>query len=352
LIALGPYELATRLSYLIWASGPDDLLLDAAAGGGLGTKDAVAAKAREMLNDPKARAAMGDFYNQWVGTGRLDVTSKSSTLFPAYSTAMRDAMARELPAFVEHVLWAGDRKLNTLLTAPVAFVSGPLAQLYGVTAPGGGTAATVPQMVMLPANQGRSGIMTQAGFLSVQAHPDQTSPVLRGKFVRTKLLCQPPPPPPADADITPPDVKEAATARERFSAHLTAGTSCSNCHQLMDPIGLTFENFDAIGQYRDAENGKTIDASGAIIGASDPTLAGAFTGVRELAGKLAGSSQVRGCVAANWFRFASGRGDAAPDACSMATLQEAFAASDGDLVEMVVAMTQVDSFWYRAPITP
>ena len=133
---------------------------------------------------------------------------------------------RAARAFVEYVLWSGDHKLNTLLTSQNAFVSGPLAQLYGVTAPAGGGA--VPQMVTLPAAQGRSGLLTQAGFLSVQAHPDQTSPVLRGKFVLSRLLCTPPPPPPPDVNVTPPDTSKAATARERLAAHEAAGASCAS----------------------------------------------------------------------------------------------------------------------------
>jgi len=350
LVPLNQYELATRLSFLLWSVGPDDALLDLAAKNGLAAKADVAAKARDMLKDPRAKVALTDFYNQWIGTNRLDTLSKSTTLFPSYSASVRDAMARELPAFVDHVLWSGDHKLETLLTSPLAFVSGPLAQTYGVTAPANST--TTAQMVTTPAAQGRSGILTQAGFLAVQAHPDQTSPVLRGKFVRTNLMCQPPPPPPVDADITPPAATDGATARERFSGHLTAGTSCNNCHQLMDPIGFAFENFDAVGQYRTSEGGKTIDVSGAINAPMDSTLAGTFTGVRELATKLAASDQVRDCVATQWFRFSSGRFEEAADGCSLSTLQDAFGASGGDLVEMVVAMTQADSFWYRAPIAP
>jgi hypothetical protein len=250
---------------------------------------------------------------------------------------------------VEHVLWSGDRKFHTLLTAPVAFVSGPLAELYGLPKQSG--SSTTPKMVMLPEKQGRAGILTQAGFASVQAHPDQTSPVLRGKFIRTKLMCQPPPPPPPDLDISPPDAKAGGTARERFSAHLTAGTSCNNCHQVMDPIGLAFENFDALGQYRTTEDGQNIDVSGSILGAKDPNLKGEFTGVRELATKLADSSQVRDCVATQWFRFAAGRGEVERDACALATLQDTFSSSDGDLLELLVGMTQTDAFWYRAPIT-
>jgi hypothetical protein len=344
LVPLSQYELASRLSFLIWGAGPDDALLDAAGRGELADKAAVATKARAMLADPKARVAVTEFYNQWIGTSRLDIMTKAAAQFPIYSDAVRDAMKAETPAFVQYVLWTGDHKLDTLLTSPAAFVSSALAPIYGVS-----VSSTTPQMTMLPAAQNRAGILTQASFLAVQAHPDQTSPVLRGKFVRTKLMCQTVPPPPMDVDITPPATTSAKTARERFTAHENAGSSCKSCHQLMDPIGFAFESFDAVGQYRTTENGATIDVSGSVIASTDATLNGDFKGVRELATKLAASDQVRDCVATQWFRYASGRTEEVPDGCSLTNLQDAFGASGGDLAELVVAMTQTDSFWYRAP---
>ncbi|HVR20857.1 MAG TPA: DUF1592 domain-containing protein, partial [Polyangiaceae bacterium] len=223
LVPLSQYELATRLSYLVWASGPDDALLDAAANGTLGTKEQIGAKAREMLADPKAKISIANFFGQWTSTNRLEITTKNTTFFPAFTSELRDAMARELPAFLNDLLFSGDHTLGTLLTAPVAFVSGPLAELYGVSPPPG--SETMPMRVELPANQGRAGILTQAGFLSVQGHPDQTSPVLRGKFVRAMMLCQPPQPPPDDVNISVPEVDPNANARERFGAHLSAGDS-------------------------------------------------------------------------------------------------------------------------------
>ena len=119
---------------------------------------------------------------------------------------------------------------------------------------------------------------------------------------------------------------------------------------MMDPIGLAFESFDAIGRFRTTENGATIDLSGEVLGSRDAALNGKFTGVSELATKLAASDQVRDCLATQWFRFSAGRAEEQPDGCSLTTLQDAFAASGGDLVELVVAMTQTDAFWYRAPL--
>jgi hypothetical protein len=350
LVPLTQFEVATRLSYLVWSSGPDDALLDAAARGELGTKEQVAAKAREMLADAKARLSIANFFGQWTSSNRLEITTKDTMAFPSFTTDLRDAMARELPAFLDHVVFSGDHLLGTLLTAPVAFVSGPLAGVYGVTAPPG--SETTPQRVDLPANQGRAGILTQAGFLSVQGHPDQTSPVLRGKFVRSMMLCQPTPPPPPDVDISLPEIDQGATARERFGAHLTAGASCSGCHSLMDPIGLAFEHFDAMGQYRETDNGQPIDVSGEIFDVAEPGLTGAFSGVAELAAKLAASDTVRSCVGTQWFRYASGRLEGPQDGCSLESLHGAFNASGGDVLELVVGMTQTDAFMLRPSVTP
>jgi hypothetical protein len=349
-VPLSAYELATRLSFLIWSSGPDDALLDAAARGELSSKAQVAAKAREMLAHPRARPAIAGFFEQWTGARRLDITTKSAPSFPAFSPTVRKAMAAELPAFVEHVLWSGDGSLKALLTEPIAFVNAELASVYGVAAPASSGAAL--QLVSLRPEQARSGLLTQAGFLSVQAHPDQTSPVLRGKFVRAMLLCQPPAPPPPDIDITLPDLTQAKTARERLAGHLAAGASCSGCHSLMDPIGLAFENFDAMGRYRENEAGALLDVSGEITAVTDLALAGSFVGVRAMAEKLAASSQVRACLATQWFRFAAGRSEAEADECSLATMRDSFGSSNGDLRELILATTQTDAFWFRSPITP
>ncbi len=347
-VPLGQFELATRLSFMIWASGPDDALLDAAANSQLGTKAQVAAKAREMLAQPRARAAVANFFSQWTGAQRLEITTKSATEFPSFTPELKAAMAAELPALVEDVLWSGDHSLRSLLTAPIGFVNASLAGVYGVTAPAGSGLTRV----QLPPEQGRAGILTQAGFLSVQGHPDQTSPVLRGKFVRAMLLCQPPSPPPPDVDISLPPMDAGATARARLASHLAAGASCNACHSLMDPIGLAFESFDAMGGYRDSEAGQPLDLTGEITGASDAALMGGFNGVAELAAKLTESQQVRACLASQWFRFAAGRSEADADSCSLDSMRQTFDDSSGDVLELIVATTQTDAFWFRSPYSP
>jgi hypothetical protein len=345
MVPLNGFEMATRLSYFLWGTGPDDALLDVANAGQLTTKAQVAAKAREMLASPKARVSLNNFLEQWSGLRKLDIMTKNTELFPNFSNSLRDAMKRELPAFLDYMFAADDVSLRNLFTANVAFVSGPLAGIYGVPTPADST--TTPKMVTLPQNQGRAGLLTQAGFMAVQGHPDQTSVVLRGKFVRANLLCNPPPPPPDDVDISVPEITEGTTARDRAAIHTSAGGNCAGCHILMDPIGLAFENFDAMGQFREYEGGVAIDVSGEIFLAQDPALEGAFEGVRELAGKLVESELVRNCVANNMFRFASGRYEAPGDDCSVTRLHDAFNLADGDLVELMVAMTQTDAFLFR-----
>ncbi|WP_437718918.1 DUF1592 domain-containing protein [Sorangium sp. So ce448] len=342
-VRLDPYEMASRLSYLVWASGPDDELLDAAEAGLLDTREQLAERTRQMLEHPRARRAITEFYKQWLNLGKLETIVKEESQFPGYDDELVAGIRAETPAFVEHVLWSGDHKLSSLLTLPVGFATESVAELYGVTVPPG---STTPQLVELPPDQ-RAGVLTQPAFLAVHAHPDQTSPVLRGKAIRSKFMCQDPPPPPDDVDLTPPTGEEGVTARERFNQH-ASNARCAGCHQLMDPIGFAFENFDAVGAYRTQEGGQVIDVSGEMVLSDD--MDGSFVGVRQLAEKLAGSAQVRECLATQWFRYTAGRFENVDDECSLDGLRAGFHGSEGDLVELIVATTQTDAFLYRSAI--
>lgn len=339
MVRLNGYETASRLSYLLWGSAPDEALLSAAENGGLDTPEQIQTLARSMLQDPKARPAVAEFYRQWLGMPRLESTGKDPEAFPLWSNDMREAMIAENAAVVDAIIWGDSPTLATLLTEPLGLPQGPLADLYGMS--------PSQTAVALPADQQRSGVLTLPGFLAVQAHPDQTSPVLRGKFVRSKLMCTPPPPPPPEANITPPDPAAGGTARARFSAHST-DPECAACHQLMDPLGFPFENYDSIGAYRTTDAGEAIDVSGEMVASLD--MDGEFNGVGELAVKLAGSGQVRDCVATQWYKYSMGRGAETGDVCSLSPLQQAFEVSGGDLVEMMVALTQTEAFLYRLSV--
>src|SRR5262249_7864314 len=156
---------------------------------------------------------------------------------------------------------------------------------------------------------------TQAAFLTRWAHGNQTSPVHRGKLVRLNVMCGYIPPPPANANTNPPVPTAATSTRERFAQH-EADPTCANCHPLMDPIGLGFENYDPIGAYRTMDGLGPVDATGNVIGAG-PDLAGSFNGAIDLANKLAASQEVSNCFAQQWFRFSLGRMESTNDACSI-----------------------------------
>ncbi|HYJ08228.1 MAG TPA: DUF1592 domain-containing protein [Polyangiaceae bacterium] len=340
-VELSEYELASRLSYFFWGSMPTDELLDAAHAGELSQPERRLEWAHAMLDDPRAIEQLAEFHRQWLGLRELGRLQKDSDIYPDLDDELRAALAAELPAFVAHV-WHEDRRLASLLTAPVGFVTAPLAALYGVET----SESAEPIRVELDPNQ-RAGLLTQAAVLAVHSLPDQSSPVSRGKLVREKLLCQPPPAPPANANITPPEVDPTKSTRERFAEH-TAEASCKACHELMDPIGFVFESYDALGRYRDSDGEVPIDSAGWISGSRDAD--GELANARELAERLAASEQVRDCVATQWFRFGFGRFEAPADACSIAEAQEIFAASDGDLRELLVALTQTESFLHRRAI--
>jgi hypothetical protein len=339
-VALDQFELASRLSYFLWDSMPDDELLQAAVGGGLDSADAVRAQAERMLEDPRAADAIASFHRQWLHLDDLGVLEKNAEAYPAFDTELRDAMTQETTRFADWVIRADDGRLETLLTASYSFLDGPLFDLYGVTPPGDHD-PTLP--VQLDAGQ-RAGLLTHASVLATHAHADQSSPVRRGKLVRENFLCTPLAPPPPEVDVVPPPLDPNATTRERFDQH-RSDPACAGCHNLIDPLGFGFEHYDGIGAWRATDANKPVDASGEVLGTED--IDGPFDGAPELARLLAESEQVRTCVAEQWFGFAFGRPPAEDDTCSFDTMSVAFAESDHDIRELLLAMVTTDSFRHR-----
>jgi hypothetical protein len=339
-VPLGPYQLASRLSYFLLNTMPDAELFAAAKEGRLSSTADIDAQARRLLKDPRAREAIGQFFGEWLILDALDDMTKDATLFPGFDDTLKAAMKEETLRFTTSTVLDGDARLDTLLTSSRSFVNAPLGKLYGVTAGADyGPAMLDPQQ--------RSGILTQASLLARTAHDDSNSPTRRGKFVREALLCQPPPPPPPGIPGLP-AVKTGQTARERYQQHV-ADASCAACHTFMDPIGFGFSNYDPIGRFQTTEGGKPVDASGEILKSKD--LDGAFNGVVELSRKLAGSASVRACLTAQWFRYALGRPEADGDAASIQSAVQAFGAV-GDLRELIIATTKTDSFRSRVVEVP
>jgi hypothetical protein len=337
-LRLTSWELASRLSFLLWGGMPDDELYAAARDGKLSTREEVEAQARRMLKDDRAFAMMKNFYGQWLELRPLDSLDKEADAFPQWKETIGPLMRQETETLVENVLRA-DGKLSTMLTAKYTFMNGPLAAFYGTA---GVTGDAFQKVDVNPAQ--RAGIVTQGGFLASHATPQPglTALIFRGRFVREHFLCDDLPEPPENAAEMSPPVTATTTPRSWSKERIAIG-ACGTCHGSLDPIGYGFESFDELGRWRD----KTTDASGEIATGSD--VDGPFNGAVELASKLSASKQVRGCVATQWFRFAQGRReDVKADACSVNALTAAFEKSGGDLKELLVAMTQTDAFLLRS----
>jgi Protein of unknown function (DUF1592)/Protein of unknown function (DUF1588)/Protein of unknown function (DUF1587)/Protein of unknown function (DUF1595)/Protein of unknown function (DUF1585) len=338
MVRLTPWETASRLSYLFWASMPDNELMAAAEAGKLGTPEEIAAQARRLVADDRAKQTLAIFNEQWLDLASAEAIEKDPEILPAFEPALPPLFRREAELYVEEVMWRGDGTLATLLTAPFSFMNEKLARFYGVKGPAGEAFAKVT----LDGVQ-RSGFFTQAAFLATHALPTQTDPVRRGKFVREQFFCQIPPPPPADLMVRPPDLAPNLTTRERFSQH-SADPQCAVCHKMMDPIGLAFENYDPLGQYRASEAGRPVDASGELHGTD---VDGPFVGPLELTRKLLDSGQVRACYVKQWFRFGYGRSETPADLCSVETLKALYESKGRSARELLVALTQTDAFMFR-----
>jgi hypothetical protein len=312
-VKLSGYELAARLSYSLWDTAPDAKLTSAAASGSLSTKEGVASALSWMIADARGAKVVRRFLEQWIRLGDLDTITKDTKLFPDWNDTLRASMTTQAQGFFDDVLGNQHGSLNALFTASSA--------------------------------TNASGMLTLPSLLSTLAKPDESSPIYRGKFVREELLCQQLPAPPPNVP-KPPDTMPGVSTREKFKQH-EVDPACSGCHSLMDPIGLGFENYDAIGSFRTTDNGAPVDASGEVKSTDD--IDGKFNGVPELGKKLASSAEVEACVTRQWFRFFQSRFEQDADNCSMKAILDAFKAGGGDLNGLPAALVQTDAFMYRRP---
>jgi uncharacterized protein DUF1592/uncharacterized protein DUF1588/uncharacterized protein DUF1587/uncharacterized protein DUF1595/uncharacterized protein DUF1585 len=331
------YEMASRLSYLLWSTMPDAELFAAAGSGKLDSTNGILEQAQRMLKDPRTNQSVGTFVKEWLDLNKLDKVEKDARLFPQFNPTLRGLMRQETELFSRDVMLNGG-KLETLLGGNYSFMNRTLATYYGLTGPAGDAF----EKTMLDTSK-RTGVMTQAGLMASYAKIDQTSPVTRGVFVKERFLCSTPSPPPNNVRVSPPVPDPTLTTRERFARH-RADPACAGCHNTMDPIGFGFEHYDAIGRWRDTEGTLAVDASGEIVGTRDAD--GPFNGAGELATRLSRSAQVRECMVSYWFRYAYGRGDSASeDKCVLGALNLAFAS--GDFKQLLLALTQTDAFLHR-----
>jgi hypothetical protein len=260
LYALGDAALASRLAFFLWSAPPDDELLDLAAQARLSEQGTFDAQVERMLADPRASSLVDNFAGQWLFLRNLQSARPDVEEFPDFDDNLRQAMRRETELLFEHVM-REDRSVSELLTADYTFVNDRLAKHYGMSSVYGSHFRRVPV-----ADEARRGLLGHASILTVTSYPNRTSPVLRGKFVLENVLGTPPPPPLPNVPALEENEagKVARTLRERLTEH-RANPVCATCHDVMDPIGLGLENFDAIGKWRTREPGGEIDAHGQLV---------------------------------------------------------------------------------------
>jgi hypothetical protein len=330
------FETASRLSYLIWQSMPDQALFDAAEAGQLASKEQIEAQARRLLKDPKA-ARLLEYFDQWLDLDRLSGLEREPQIYPNLDPNLPALLKSETHAFVNSLLQSPTGSLTDLLGAQYSYLNADLAKHYGVTGPTGADFVRVDM-------PGRAGVLTQ-GMLLSHDKANRTSIVRRGLKIRLDMLCQKVPAPPNDVQLDLEGLGEGLTQRERLEKHRTVA-SCAGCHNLMDPVGVAFEGFDAVGRARTLdEAGKPIDLATELTATRDAN--GPVAGPTELGDRLAGSQEVRDCYVTQSFRFFYGRDATAADQCSVAKLLVAFRDKQQSLSELIVALTQTDNFLYR-----
>ena len=334
-------DLAGRLSFFLWGTAPDEALLARAESGALDTPDGLAAAARAMLADPRAREGLAGFYRQWLRLYTLDAIHRDPAQYPAWGPALRASMAEETSRVVDDLIWRDGASFLDLLTARATFVDARLAALYGVPAPaepdGWGR-------VEMGASSARAGLLTQASYLTLTARTEGSTLIHRGKYVREVLLCEALPSPPANVPTLPAPVPNE-TDLERLERH-RADPACNNCHRRMDPVGMGMRRYDAVGALHlvDAQ-GRPVPQTGSLYGYEPAD----FDGPVALGQRLHDAPEVAQCVVRQAFRFAFGRPElmgAADDGPSIDRAAERFRASGYSFRELLVALVTSDAFRY------
>ncbi|MES1205074.1 MAG: DUF1592 domain-containing protein [Pseudomonadota bacterium] len=335
---LTSHQVASRLSYFLWETMPDDVLAAAADADSLLTPEALEAQARRMLMDTRAKRSLENFHTHWLLIENLDNLQKSVPRYPLYTDAVRDSLAPAMAEFTNSILGpGGDGTLKTLLTAPYAYVNSSLAPIYGVTATGAAFTR-----VDMPASQQRAGILTQATFLASRASVSASNPVYRGISVYRQLLCGPPRSVPGNIPPVEPDVVGKST-RDRYAGH-ASNPQCAACHAPTDPLGFAFENYDGVGAYRDMDGGKPVDATGTATTPLGAKIT--FNNALDLTKQLAESDEVKWCVTKNWFRYMLGRPETDAEKGSLELAFNAGKTTPGYSLRDVIA-TAVKSMAFR-----
>lgn len=359
------YALASRLSYFLWASLPDDQLLDLASQDRLSDPGVVSQQVQRMLSDPRSQAIVQRFFGQYLGLGNLRDVSPDPERFPLWNDRLRSALRQETEMYCQEML-SKNLSLDTLLQGDFTFVNPRLAELYGVTFDGVDPAELFQQgpgynldqgrrrdglyaqedrwlRVSMPPN--RRGVLTQGSILTLTSNPTATSPVKRGKWVMETILGDPPPaaPPNVPAFEETQKEHEKLTLRQQFAIH-RANPSCASCHDVMDPLGLGFEHFNAIGQWRETDADLPVDAGGELADGRS------FNGALELVTLLATDKpKIYRFFAEKLLTYALGRGLEPYDNCAVDAIMESAEQDDYTIGSFIQAVVVSDPFTLRAP---
>ena len=270
-VPVSDYEMASRLSYFLWSTMPDEQLLRLAAEHRLGQPAVREAQVRRMLQDERARALVENFAGQWLQFRNIDVVRPDGQRFPDFDESLRYSMRRETELFTENIV-RHDGSVLDFLNADYSFLDERLARFYGVP---GVTGPEFRRVDMSATNRG-GGVLSQGSILTISSYSTRTSPVLRGKWILENLLNAPPPPPPPSVPaLDDTKVGESASLRQQMEAH-RANPVCASCHSKMDPLGFGLENLNGIGAWRDKDGKFPVDASGVLPGGQK------FQGPKEL----------------------------------------------------------------------
>jgi hypothetical protein len=332
-------ELASRLSFFLWSSVPDDELLELAVAGRLNRPATLEQQVRRMLASPKADALVTNFAGQWLYLRNLAAASPDARTFPDFDDNLRQAFRRETELFVDSIM-REDRSALDLLRANYTFVNERLAKHYGIPNVYGSRF----RRVALDGDSVRGGILGQGSVLTVTSYANRTSPVLRGKWILENIVGTPPPPPPPNVPpLKDTDVEgKVLSMRERMAQH-RASPACAGCHQLMDPAGLSMENFDAIGRWRlRTESGSAVDASG---GLPDGSTFNGMSGLRTAL--LRKPDMFVGTLTEKLMTYGLGRGLEFYDAPAVRTIVSGARAHDYRFSSLVLGIVSSDPFQMR-----
>lgn len=335
------YEMAGRLSFLIWNSIPDQTLMDQASSGMLATADGIRTAASRMLDTTAGRESVGNFAEEYLRLDRIATQAKDPSLFPDYTASLQAAMVRDVRDTWASLVFDDQASVMDLFTTTKVVVNSDLAKLYGLD-PTGLTSTTF-QVKSLPADGTRSGLLSKAGLLSEFANQQFGSPTLRGKFMRESLMCLtvPPPPPGVNQAAVDAPTDVPMTRRQRLEMH-RAAAACAGCHALMDPLGLPLESFDAIGKYRTTDNGLPVDPTSTFDG--QPVADSRALGV-----VASQSVAVAQCLVRKYYAYAVGHEERDADGSVLNSLATAFKAAGFKMRDLILAVVTSDAFATVAP---